>query len=135
MNWIGEKKERLRGFSWHSNSSSNHICVSIWNDIFLHEIEETGKKIAIIVIDTENQIDHEAESPNNLKIFELSALLSSIHVLNFTGLIDEEIIQNFDFMKGISKFFSETKQKEVDRPFQNLMLLVRDWVSLNLYFN
>ena len=100
----------------------------MWNDIFLHTIEESGEEIAIVVMDTQGLFDNETSSKNNSKIFALSSLLSSIQVLNLSGVIQEDQLQYLQFATEYAKFVADDSHGGSRKPFQKLMFLIRDWV-------
>ncbi|KAL7015610.1 hypothetical protein ACKWTF_016545 [Chironomus riparius] len=127
-NWPGLEDEPLTGFSWRSGTTRDTTGIVMWNDIFLHTIEESGEELAIAVIDTQGLFDNETSSKNNSKIFALSSLLSSIQVLNLSGVIQEDQLQYLQFATEYTKFAANDKHAGSGKPFQKLLFLIRDWV-------
>ncbi|XP_070508817.1 atlastin-2-like isoform X2 [Chironomus tepperi] len=105
----------------------------MWNDIFLHTIEESGDEIAIVVMDTQGLFDNETLSKNNSKIFALSTLVSSIQVLNLSGVIQEDQLQYLQFATEFAKFAADDSHGASGKPFQELLFLVRDWANPDEY--
>ena len=102
----------------------------MWNDIFLHTIETNGEKIAIVVMDTQGLFDNETSPMDNSRIFALGTLISSIQVLNLSGVVQEDQLQYLQFATEFAKFAADDSHGTAGKPFQNLLFLIRDWVSL-----
>jgi len=101
----------------------------MWNDVFLHTIERTGEKVAIIVMDTQGLFDNQTSPMDNSKIFALGTLISSIQVLNLSGVIQEDQLQYLQFATEFAKYAASNNQGLSGKCFQNLLFLIRDWVS------
>ena len=106
----------------------------VWNDVFLHTDEVTGEKIAIIIIDTQGLFDNETTTTNNSRIFALGTLISSIQVLNLSNVIQEDQLQYLQFATEFAKFASKNNQGSAEKSFQNLLFLIRDWVSSGKFY-
>lgn len=130
INWMGQKDEPLKGFSWRSGFIRDTTGIVIWNDAFLYTDKKTGEKIAIIVMDTQGLFDNETSVMNNSRIFALSTLLSSMEVLNLSGVIQEDQLEYLQFATEFAKYFKINDQRAAEKAFQNLMFLVRDWVTV-----
>ncbi|KAL7014862.1 hypothetical protein ACKWTF_016156 [Chironomus riparius] len=128
-NWMGAKDEPLRGFSWRSGATRDTTGIIVWSDVFLHNCEMTGEKIAIIVMDTQGLFDTLTTATGNSRIFALGTLISSIQVLNLSGVVQEDQLQYLQFATEFAKFAAADKNQLNAKPFQNLMFLVRDWVN------
>lgn len=130
---MGEEDEPLKGFSWRSGASRDTSGIVMWSDVFLHTVENTGEKLAIVVMDTQGLFDNETTPEDNSRIFALGTLISSIQVLNLLGVVQEDQLQYLQFATEFAKFAAQDSQGAVARPFQNLMFLIRDWVSSVVY--
>jgi len=128
--WIGDKDEPLSGFSWRSGSIRDTTGLDVWNDVFLYTDEKSCQDIAIFVIDTHGLFDKETSSLDNSRIFALGTLISSIQVFNLSGVIQEDQLQYLQSATECAKFSIAEYQEETEKCFQNLVLLIRDWVSL-----
>lgn len=133
-NWMGQKEDPLAGFSWRPGSVRDTTGILIWNDVFLHTNRRTGEKIAIVVMDTQGLFDNKTTPLNNSRIFALGTLLSSIQMLNISGVIQEDQLQYLQFAAAFAKFAMSDNNKIDFKPFQNLIFLIRDWVSINSTF-
>jgi len=130
---MGEEDEPLKGFSWRSGATRDTSGIVMWSDVFLHTVENTGEKLAIVVMDTQGLFDNETTPEDNSRIFALGTLISSIQVLNLLGVVQEDQLQYLQFATEFAKFAAQDSQGAVARPFQNLMFLIRDWVSSGVY--
>ncbi|CAG9812157.1 unnamed protein product [Chironomus riparius] len=125
--WPGSEDEPLAGFSWRSGSTRDTTGIVMWNDIFLHTIETNGEKIAIVVMDTQGLFDNETSPMDNSRIFALGTLISSIQVLNLSGVVQEDQLQYLQFATEFAKFAADDSHGSSGKPFQNLIFLIRDW--------
>lgn len=126
---MGSPDEPLTGFPWSSGSTRDTSGILFWNDVFFHTDEVTGDKIAIIIIDTQGLFDNETTTANNSKIFALSSLLSSIQVFNLKEIIHEDQLEYLHFAIEHAKLVLE-RNLNSGSTFQNLIFLIRDWVSI-----
>lgn len=127
---MGDENEPLKGFSWRSGSIRDTTGIVMWNDVFLHTNERSGEKLAIVVMDTQGLFDNETSPMDNSRIFALGTLVSSIQVLNLSGVVQEDQLQYLQFATEFAKFASIDSQGTAGKPFQNLLFLIRDWVSI-----
>ncbi|CAG9811791.1 unnamed protein product [Chironomus riparius] len=125
--WLGDEDEPLVGFSWRSGSDRDTTGIVMWNDIFLHTMEDTGEKIAILVMDTQGLFDNRTSPMDNSKIFALGTLISSIQVLNLVGVVQEDQLQYLQFATEFAKYAASSSQGMAGKCFQSLMFLIRDW--------
>jgi atlastin len=127
--WMGSDSDPLLGFPWRSGSVRDTCGIVMWNDVFLHDDPITGEKLAIIVMDTQGLFDMETTPENNSRIFALSTLISSIQVLNLTGVVEDDKLQYLQYATEFAKFAASDSHGTAGKSFQNLMFLIRDWVS------
>ncbi|CAH1734986.1 unnamed protein product [Chironomus riparius] len=122
--WMGESDEPLTGFSWRSGTKRDTTGIIMWNDVFLHTLDRTGEKIAIFVMDTQGLFDNESTPADNSRIFALGNLISSIQLLNLMNRAQEDHFQYLQFATEFAKFAGSSM---IEKPFQNLTFLIRDW--------
>jgi atlastin len=127
--WMGAAETPLSGFSWRSGSARDTTGIVIWNDVFLYEVPSTGERLAILVMDTQGLFDNKTSAMDNSRIFALGSLISSIQVLNLSGVVQEDQLQYLQFATEFAKFAIADNIEAAGKPFQNLMFLIRDWVS------
>ncbi|KAL7014015.1 hypothetical protein ACKWTF_015698 [Chironomus riparius] len=127
QDWMGNGEEPLSGFTWRSGTKRDTTGIIMWSDVFLHTLELTGEKIAIIVMDTQGLFDNETSPAENSRIFALGTLISSIQVLNLSSIIQEDQLQYLQFATEFARFAAADSQGQAEKPFQNLLFLIRDW--------
>jgi hypothetical protein len=60
--------------------------------VFLYD-SPTGDRIAIYLVDTQGLFDHLSTPTDNIRIFSLSALMSSVQLMNIFNVIQESDIE------------------------------------------
>jgi atlastin len=89
---MGEPDEPLIGFSWRGGVKRDTNGVILWSDAFLHETKD-GKKLAIILMDTQGLFDTKTSPTDNSRIFALGTLASSIQIFNLNDVIQENQLE------------------------------------------
>uniref|UniRef100_A0A8D0GS37 Atlastin GTPase 3 n=1 Tax=Sphenodon punctatus TaxID=8508 RepID=A0A8D0GS37_SPHPU len=122
-NWLGEEEEPLLGFSWRGGSEPETTGIQIWSEVFTVE-KPDGKKVAVVLMDTQGAFDSQSTVKDCATIFALSTMTSSIQIYNLSQNIQEDDLQQL-------QLFTEYGRLAMDeiflKPFQTLMFLVRDW--------
>ncbi|XP_018113122.1 atlastin-3 isoform X1 [Xenopus laevis] len=122
-NWLGGEDEPLTGFSWKGGSEPDTTGIQIWNEVFTME-KPDGKKVAVVLMDTQGAFDSQSTVKDCATIFALSTMTSSIQIYNLSQNIQEDDLQQL-------QLFTEYGRLAMDeiflKPFQTLMFLVRDW--------
>ena len=96
-----------------------------------------GKRLPILLIDTEGFGALDTDSNHDVRIFTLAILLSSYFLYNSIGGIDESALQNLNFVINLSKFIrlksgdTETDPEELSNLFPSFLWVLRDF-SLQL---
>jgi atlastin len=118
----------------------------MWSDVFLHDYAN-GRKIAIILLDTQGTFDSHSTVKDCATVFALSTMLSSVQIYNLSQNIQEDDLQHLQLFTeygrlavadtgefthfsfrllaiiiGVNYIFFAGR-----KPFQKLMFLVRDW--------
>jgi hypothetical protein len=96
--WIGDRNETLKGFSWKSGVKRHTTGVVFWSDVFLNTTKD-GEKLAIILIDTQGLFDHDTPPAINAKIFTFTTLMSSYQIFNLPQLIQEDQLEYLQVFK------------------------------------
>lgn len=81
-------------------------------------------------MDTQGLFDHRSSSTDNSRIFSLSTMISSMQILNLLSIIQEDQLQYLQFATEYARYASADEEKS---PFQNLLVLIRDWNSPEEY--
>ncbi|OWK17492.1 ATL3 [Cervus elaphus hippelaphus] len=103
-NWLGDPEEPLTGFSWRGGSDPETTGIQIWSEVFTVE-KPGGKKVAVVLMDTQGAFDSQSTVKDCATIFALSTMTSSVQIYNLSQNIQEDDLQQL----------------------QTLMFLVRDW--------
>jgi atlastin len=128
---MGDPNEPLSGFSWKHGYAADTKGILFWPDVFLHD-DESGEKVAIILMDTQGLFEIGSTFQENARIFSLSTLISSIQIVNISGVMQENLIEYLEMATNLTKFISQKKisgDKIVWKPFQKLLFLIRDWAD------
>lgn len=128
-NWLGDDDEPLIGFDWKAGTKRITTGLILWSDVFIYD-DPRGEKLAIYLMDTQGLFDHKSTSNDNSRIFSLSTMISSMQILNLHNIIQEDQLQYLQFATEYARYASSDNEKS---PFQNLMILIRDWNSPEEY--
>eukprot|EP00933_Yihiella_yeosuensis_P033494 TRINITY_DN2719_c0_g4_i2.p1 TRINITY_DN2719_c0_g4~~TRINITY_DN2719_c0_g4_i2.p1 ORF type:complete len:583 (+),score=118.18 TRINITY_DN2719_c0_g4_i2:88-1836(+) len=121
------------GFRFKGGMDACTEGIWIWSEPFIRTLQ--GRKVAVLLMDTQGAWDSNMTKEQSATIFGLTAVLSSKQIYNINMQIQEDKVENLAyFMRfaqaAIRKAASEMKNvntEELDRPFQSLDFLVRDW--------
>lgn len=121
--WLRGENERLDGFKWAGGKDRVTSGIHMWPEVYKFDSID-GRKLAIILIDTQGIFDNKTTMKDNITIFALSSLLSSVQIFNVMQNIAESDLHHLQLFSEYGRFAS---QKQVAKPFQKLLFLVRDW--------
>jgi len=126
-NWMGDESEDdskpLEGFHWRGGSERDTTGILIWSEVFTAHTRK-GKKVAIVIMDTQGAFDCNSTVRDCATIFALSAMISSVLVYNLSQNIQEDDLQHLQLFTEYGRLAMEDSG---DTPFQRLQFLVRDW--------
>ena len=100
LNWI-ILEEKYNGFGVGPSINPCTKGLNIWSEPI--EIEWDGKKLKILVIDSEGMGSVSEDTNHDTWIFLLALLLSSYFIYNSVGTIDENAIQSLSLIVNLSK--------------------------------
>lgn len=122
--WLGSDDVEIGDdcFTWRGGSTRVTTGIHVWPEIFLHDHKD-GRKIAIILLDTQGTFDNRTNMKDCVTIFSLSTLLSSVQVYNVMNQIQEDDLQHLQLFSEYGRLVANNDEK----PFQKLVFLVRDW--------
>jgi atlastin len=128
-NWIDTRIPD--NFKWKGGPERCTAGIQMWSEPFVIEVPSSGKKIALILMDTQGLFDDQTSATQNCKIFAFSALLSSLFIYNDKNM-SQDVVQFLHTFLEYAKFTgnsynNNTNQNQQRIVFQNLVLLIRDW--------
>jgi len=125
------------GFRFKGGMDKCTEGIWIWSEPFMRKLD--GQNVAVILMDTQGAWDGEMTKEQSATVFGLTAVLSSKQIYNIDRQIQEDKVENLAyFMRfaeaALRKFSNEMERdgqklnkEEIDRPFQSLDFLCRDW--------
>mmetsp|Transcript_66955 Transcript_66955/g.160358 ORF Transcript_66955/g.160358 Transcript_66955/m.160358 type:complete len:582 (+) Transcript_66955:117-1862(+) len=133
----GASEASSDGFRFKGGMDKCTEGIWIWSKPFKRNID--NKEYLLLLMDTQGAWDSEMTKEQSATIFGLTALLSSKLVYNISMQIQEDKVENLgffmNFAQGALRSAAETNresgneiaEEEIERPFQALDFLVRDW--------
>lgn len=119
--------ESCSGFAWRPGKDKCTQGIWLWSTPFVFP-DKDGRKIAVLLMDTQGAWDDTMTKAQSATIFGLTALLSSKLIYNIQNRVEEDKLENMDYITT----FAQTVCSDLpgkDAPFGHLELLVRDWVN------
>uniref|UniRef100_A0A1E1X6M8 Putative guanylate-binding protein n=1 Tax=Amblyomma aureolatum TaxID=187763 RepID=A0A1E1X6M8_9ACAR len=124
--WLKESDAPLDGISWRGGSERDATGILVWSEVFLVTTPQ-GEELAVLLMDTQGSYDNVSTIDECTTTFALSTMLSSVLIYTLSENIQQNDIQHLQLFCD----YAYLAQKEVHgTPFQNLLILVRDWCCL-----
>lgn len=141
--WITQAGSTIEGVAGDDGfrfKGGMDVCTEgiwVWSEPFMREIG--GEKVALLIFDTQGAWDSTMTKEQSATIFGLTAVLSSKLIYNITQQIQEDKVDNLTYFMQFAQSAihqasvamqsegHQVNEAEVDRPFQCLDFLVRDW--------
>ncbi|KAA0195737.1 hypothetical protein HAZT_HAZT003727 [Hyalella azteca] len=116
-NWLGDPSQPLDGFVWSSGMEGQTAGIYIWSKPFTIYAKSSGKKVAVILMDTQGTFDTQTSLRDSTYIFALTLLTSSVTVYNLMNNIREDDLTNLQTFST----YGASAQKEIkeSRAFQH----------------
>jgi len=136
-NLEGAVDEDDEGFRFKGGMDHCTEGIWMWSEPFMRNIQ--GKTTAVLLMDTQGAWGGEMAKEQSAAVFGLTAVISSKQIYNINQQIQEDKVENLAyFMRfaqaAIRKAAAEMergnnklKSEEIEKPFQSLDFLVRDW--------
>lgn len=125
------------GFRFKGGMDACTEGIWVWSEPFIRTIR--GKQVALLLMDTQGAWDSNMTKEQSATIFGLTAILSSKQIYNINMQIQEDKVENLSyFMRfaqaalrkasaDLERDGQKLDQAGVEKPFQALDFLVRDW--------
>lgn len=143
--WLSQAGDKLEGASdeddegFRFKGGMDHCTEGIWmwSEPFMRNLQ--GTQTAVLLMDTQGAWGGEMAKEQSAAVFGLTAVISSKQIYNINQQIQEDKVENLAyFMRfaqaAIRKAAAEMergnnklKSEEIEKPFQSLDFLVRDW--------
>ena len=111
------------GFPWKGGMNRYTSGVHLWTDPFIVK-NSLGEEMAIYLMDTQGTFDHKTTVKENMTVFALSTMTSSVLMYNLMHVIREDHLQHLQLFTEYGRLALRSSGA---RPFQKLQFLVRDW--------
>lgn len=121
--WINSMDENFDGFEWRNGIKPHTSGILIWSEIFYHTLDD-GRRIAIILMDTQGILDNKTPMLQNAILFGFSTMLASVQIFNVSQIFGDDNFQHLQLFTEYGKFALEISN---EKPFQKLLILIRDW--------
>lgn len=121
--WLRDLKANS-GFHYRPGTVRDTIGISMWSKPFLIT-KPGGKKLAVILMDSQGLYDHTTSADDNVRIFTIVSLLSSSLILNTRANIDTNKLSQLKYFMEYAKLGSTVSKGS--KPFQRLTFLLRDF--------
>jgi len=114
----------------------------VWSEPFVRVVQRgpVAESVAVILMDTQGAWDGSMTKEQSATVFGLTAVLSSKLIYNVNMQVQEDKIENLAFFASFARsalsrsagteqaeMGCTLSQEDLDRPFQSLDFLVRDW--------
>lgn len=123
------------GFRFKGGMDACTEGVWVWSEPFLRIIN--GEKVGLLLMDTQGAWDSSMTKEQSATIFGLTAVLSSKQIYNISMQIQEDKVENLTYFMRFAQTAIQrasvdipadrVKRDDIERPFQSLDFLVRDW--------
>nr|XP_039259253.1 uncharacterized protein PFB0145c-like isoform X2 [Styela clava] len=134
-NWLGSDDKKLQdGFDWKRGSHPHRNGINVWPEIF-DVLLENGKKVSVMIVDTQGLFDIDNTPDTNAKIMSISTLLCSHQILNIQHLIQERDLEHLQLSVeyACAAVGLQREKRKQRTTFQKLTFLIRDWVNDDEY--
>merc|ERR1719357_1895863 len=110
------------GFSWQGGMARHTSGIHICSQPLI--VERNGEQLAVFLMDTQGTFDYRTTVRENMTVFALSTMTSSVLVYNVQHGIREDHLQHLQLFTEYGRM---ALRQTGTKPFQKLQFLVRDW--------
>lgn len=129
---FNDLEQIFTGFHWKRGTERQTSGILIWSEIFYYTMR-SGKKIGILLMDTQGIFDNNTSSKDNVTVFALSNLLASVQIFNLSERIQENNLQHLELFMKYGMLALSNNRNSCEKPFQQIMFLIRDWSNSDEY--
>lgn len=122
-NDVSQINGNSNGFPWKGGMTRYTSGVHLWTDPFIIQ-GAIGEEMAVFLMDTQGTFDHKTTVKENMTVFALSTMTSSVLMYNLMHVIREDHLQHLQLFTEYGRL---ALKNSGTTPFQKLQFLVRDW--------
>jgi len=122
--WVQRGSVSEAGFEWRGGMAKCTQGIWLWSRPFVLPCE--GRRIAVLLMDTQGAWDGMMTKEQNATIFGLTALLASKLICNVQNMLTDDKIDSIDYFTTFAEAAC-TGFASDGAPFGHLEFLVRDW--------
>lgn len=116
-----------RAFAWRGGGDKCTNGIWIWNKPFvLKSTDGSGKRVAVLIMDTQGAWDGTMDDDQNATIYGLTALVSSKLIYNITKNLNDNMMSQLDYFTSLAEKACGGVSED-QKPFGQLEFLVRDY--------
>jgi len=112
------------GFTWKGGAEKCTEGIWFWSRPFVFPHE--GRKIAVLLMDTQGAWDGQMTKEQNATIFGITALLASRLIVNLQNMLSDDKVDHIDFFTTFAQNACSGLTHE-GPPFGHIEFLLRDW--------
>ena len=114
---------QMKGFEVGKTVQSCTQGIWIWNEPLIDSSDENED--LTLLVDTEGLFSADRETDTDLRLFALSVLLSSTLIFNQMGPINEQTLNDLQFIVNLAQYLGESSQRSLEAP--DLCWVLRDF--------
>ncbi|KYB27310.1 Atlastin-like Protein [Tribolium castaneum] len=114
----------LSDFLWDHGSNAHTNGILMWPEIFTIYKPSSNEEIAVVLLDTQGSYDNQTTVENSATIFALSTMISSVQIYNVMRNLNQNDLESVEMFGQYGRLLTND-----DCPFQDLWILVRDWLA------
>jgi atlastin len=89
-------------FNWCGGGDAITNGINVWSEPYVIK-DPGGKELCLLLLDTQGSFDNETSLQHNTVIFALSALLSSVMIMNVEHDVTDDMLQFFQLFTGFAQ--------------------------------
>jgi len=134
--WLTAWGDAIRNEEGFKFAGGMDVCTEgiwVWSEPFLRRVE--GRDVVLLLLDTQGAWDPIMTEEQSATIFGLTSLLSSKQIYNINMQIQRDRVENLAYFMRFAQAALRASDAagvqtgDLDRPFQSLDFLVRDWAN------
>lgn len=113
-NWLDDLYDQISGFHWRGGSDRDTTGIFIWSEPFLIRTLN-NEEVAVLLMDTQGSFDSSSTVKDDVTLFALSLMVSSMQIYNLSQNIQEDDLHNLQLFADYGRLALDTMRQT---PFQ-----------------